>query len=51
MSAPVAIATPPKVDDLRVFNEVHQPMELPDVFHRHVEIDGVRVFYREAGSR
>ncbi len=35
------------------FNEVHRekPMELPDVFHRHVEIDGVRVFYREAGRR
>ncbi len=26
-------------------------MELPNVHHRHVAIDGVRVFYREAGPR
>ncbi|HWP18056.1 MAG TPA: alpha/beta hydrolase [Burkholderiaceae bacterium] len=26
-------------------------MELPTVYHRHVEVDGVRVFYREAGPR
>jgi pimeloyl-ACP methyl ester carboxylesterase len=35
------------------FNGIHrgEAMELPNVYHRYVEIEGVRVFYREAGPR